>query len=329
MKIGHHPVLYQEVLRALQPKPGGRYVDGTLGAGGHATGILNASSPDGLLLGMDLDPQAIQLATQNLTQYASRIIIVQASYLTLPDQLEKLGWASIDGMLLDLGVSSMQLDIAERGFSFQMDAPLDMRFDPTNPVTAFDLVNNLPEDQLASILFRYGEEPQARRIARAIVKARPVTGTKQLADIVLKSTHPGHKTNNQKRSLHGNQSSSNVPFPTRLRVHPATQTFQALRIAVNRELETLEKTLPLAVKALAPGGRLVVISFHSLEDRVVKQYFRQESRDCICPPRQPICTCGHIAMVRELFKRPLKPGSAEIETNPRSRSSRLRAVEKL
>jgi len=302
----HHPVLYKEIIHALQPHRGGFYVDGTLGGGGHAVGILRASQPDGHLLGLDVDPQALSLAEGKLEPFGNRAILIRASYVTLREQLFNLGWDTVDGIVLDLGVSSIQLDTGERGFSFQHDAPLDMRFDPELPVTAADLVNSLPEGTLADIIYRYGEEHQSRRVARAIVQARPIYTTQQLAQLVagvISGRRPG--------------------------MHPATRTFQALRIAVNQELEALENVLPQAVSALAPKGRLAVIAFHSLEDRIVKQYFRQESRDCLCPPNQPICTCGHKAVISEITRHPLRPSQAEVTENPRSRSARLRVAEKL
>jgi len=302
----HLPVLYHEIILALQPRREGFFVDCTLGAGGHAAGILEASQPDGRLLGMDLDPQAISISRQRLSSYGQRVVIVQASYTSLREQLGQLGWQVVHGILLDLGVSSMQLDTPERGFSFQADAPLDMRFDPTNTDTADHLVNSLPENDLADILYRYGEERRAYQVARAIVRARPIHGTARLAEIVARATRGG-----------------------RPGFHPATRTFQALRIAVNHELEALEAVLPQAVSALAPVGRLAVISFHSLEDRIVKRYFRQESQDCICPPRQPVCTCGHHASLREVNRHPIQPGEAEIKANPRARSAKLRIVEKI
>jgi 16S rRNA (cytosine1402-N4)-methyltransferase len=302
----HLPVLYHEIILALQPRREGFYVDGTLGAGGHAAGILEASQPDGRLLGMDLDPQAVSIARQRLSPFGSRVVIVQASYTSLREQLIGLGWQAVHGILLDLGVSSMQLDTPERGFSFQTDAPLDMRFDPAHAVTADDLVNTLSENELADVLFHYGEERRAYQVARAIVQARPVHGTVQLAEIVAHATRGG-----------------------RPGFHPATRTFQALRIAVNRELDALQAVLPQAVSVLAPEGRLAVISFHSLEDRMVKQFFRQESQDCICPPRQPVCNCRHRASLREINRHPIQPGEAEINANSRARSAKLRIVEKI
>jgi 16S rRNA (cytosine1402-N4)-methyltransferase len=322
--VGHRPVLYQEVMQALQPKRNGCYIDGTVGAGGHAWGILDGSSPDGLLLGMDVDPQALALAAESLAPFGARATLVQASYTAIRQCLDDLGWPVVDGVVLDLGLSSMQLDTPERGFSFQSDAVLDMRFDPRNPVSAADLVNKLGEHELADLIYRYGEEPGARRIARAIVNHRPVETTQQLADLVLRAT--GGRAGQRINKAHWQKSSSRDP---KHHIHPATRTFQALRIAVNQELASLETVLPLAVDVLVPGGRLAVISFHSLEDRLVKQFFRRESQDCICPPRQPVCTCGHRAIIRELTRRPVEPGPAEVGQNPRSRSARLRVAEKL
>jgi 16S rRNA (cytosine1402-N4)-methyltransferase len=285
-------------------------VDGTLGAGGHAFGILEASQPNGRLLGLEIDLQALHLAQDRLAQFGGRVHIVQASYASLRTQLNALGWEKVDGILLDLGLSSMQVDTPERGFSFQADGPLDMRFDRRNPVRAADFVNQMSEDELANLLYRYGEERRSRNLARAIVRSRPIYTTKQLAQVVAAAT-PGSRPG-------GSQG-----------IHPATRTFQALRIAVNQELETLEAGLPTLADALVPQGRLAVIAFHSLEDRIVKGYFRQESRDCICPPRQPVCTCGHRAIVKEITRRPIRPGEAEVRSNPRARSARLRVVEKL
>ena len=305
MALPHQPVLYKEIIHALRPKRGGRYVDGTLGAGGHASGLLEASAPDGQLVGLDVDPQALKFAHRKLAPFGERARLIQASYATLRQRLDEFGWDSVDGILLDLGASSMQFDSPERGFSFLADGPLDMRFDPSNPLTAAQIVNEWPEEELANIIYRYGEEPASRRIARAIVQSRPITGTGDLA-AVIERVQP-------RRGPH----------------HPATQTFQALRIAVNGELDAVEQTLPAAVQALGPGGRLAVISFHSLEDRIVKEFFRLESRDCICPPKQPICTCGHKASIKEIVRRPITPAEEEITQNPRARSAKLRVAEKL
>jgi len=314
-RSAHQPVLYHEVIHALRPAQGGRYADCTLGAGGHAWGILQASTACELL-GLEVDHQAYELARARLEVFCERAHLVQVSYETLGEQLKELGWQDLDGVLFDLGVSSMQLDTPQRGFSFLQDAPLDMRFDPRSLVSAADLVNNLTEAELTRILFSYGEEPRAKRIARQLVQARPIQTTFELAEIVARGI-------GQKRgpAARGQRS--------RNRVHPATRTFQALRIAVNRELEALENILPQAAAVLAPGGRLAVISFHSLEDRIVKQFIRLESRDCICPPHQPVCTCGHRASLLEITRHPLRPEAQEIHLNPRSRSARLRVAEKI
>jgi 16S rRNA (cytosine1402-N4)-methyltransferase len=302
----HQPVLYHEIIHALSPKSPGKYVDATIGAGGHAWGILDASSPSGELLGIDLDPQALEIASRRLSVFQDRYHPVQASYTSLLEQLHQLGWETIQGIVIDLGVSSMQLDTPQRGFSFQSEGPLDMRFDPSQPLAASDVVNGWAERDLADLLWRYGEEQQSRRIARAIVQSRPLKTTRQLADLVLRAAGGRKGT----------------------RMHPATRTFQALRIAVNGELQALETFLPQAVQALSPGGRLAVISFHSLEDRIVKQYFRQESRDCICPPELPVCICGHKAALFEVNRHPIEAEEDEVGSNPRARSARLRVIER-
>jgi len=305
MPPDHRPVLYQEIIHALRPKSGGRYIDGTLGAGGHASGILAASQPDGQLLGLDVDPQAIELARRNLAPFGERAYVKRGSYTTMATQMAALGWDTVDGILLDLGASSMQFDSPQRGFSYLAEGPLDMRFDPSNPLTADEIVNLWTEAELEEVIYRFGEEPSARRIARAIVQARPVKGTRELAAIVAKVSF-----------RHGSHP-------------PATQTFQALRIAVNGELEAVETALPLAIRLLGQDGRLAVITFHSLEDRLVKEFTRRESKDCICPPGQPVCTCGHQAILKEITRRPIRPAEREIEQNSRSRSAKLRVAEKL
>ena len=302
----HTPVLYQNVLTALPLHAAGRYIDGTVGAGGHASGILEGSSPDGVLLGLDRDPQALEIAAKTLIDFPGRFFLRQDSYAQMNIHADDLGWDGVDGILLDLGLSSMQLESAERGFSFQREGPLDMRFDQTSGRNAAELVNELDAEALADILWRYGEERRSRRIARAIEQARPVTTTTQLAEIVSAAVG---------RSRKG--------------IHPATKTFQALRIAVNEELLMLKRGLEVATRLLKSGGRMVVISFHSLEDRIVKHYFRQESKDCICPPETPICVCEHEAQLAVITSKPIRPDKAEIEANPRSRSAKMRVAERL
>jgi 16S rRNA (cytosine1402-N4)-methyltransferase len=302
----HQPVLYHQVLEALAPVSGGDYLDGTLGAGGHAEGILKVSAPRGRLLGLDLDPEALAIARQRLLIYEDRVILKHAGYHQASQILINLGWHKLDGILLDLGVSSMQIDQPGRGFSFQEDGPLDMRFDQGEGITAAELINTLGHDKLAKILREYGEERFANRIASAIIKARPIQTTSALAALI-KTTVPDYEKN----------------------LHPATRTFQALRIATNQELSNLSLALPSLINFLAPGGRIAIISFHSLEDRIVKQFFKTESSDCICPPEKPVCTCDHRASIRILTRRPIRPTEQEIFNNPRARSARLRIAEKV
>ena len=301
----HEPVLYKEIIHALQPHAGGRYVDGTLGAGGHPRGIMEASAPEGQLLGLDVDPQALAIARRYLAPYEHRIHLAQASYTSLRAQLEELGWEAVDGIVLDLGASSMQFDTPERGFSFQHDAPLDMRFGPRVVQTAADLVNKSSERELADLIYRYGEERDSRKIARAIVKARPIHTTRELV-AAIESVSPRRGD----------------------RVHPATRTFQALRIAVNEELASIEAVLPQAMAALKPGGRLAVISFHSLEDRIVKDFFREQSRDLVNPPYERIYEEERQATLKEVNRKPITPSEEEIKNNPRARSAKLRIAEK-
>jgi len=305
----HTPVLLQEVLDALQPRPGTVYIDGTVGAGGHAAAILAASAPDGVLFGFDRDASALEIAGRQLAEFGDRVHLHQSNFDRLEMMAERYQIPPADGILLDLGVSSMQLEQPERGFSFQLDGPLDMRMTPLIGQTAADLVNNLPETELADLIYRYGEEPRSRRIARAIVKARPLERTVELAEIIARAV-PARGGKKRGKS----------------KIHPATRTFQALRLAVNDELDALERALPQALELLKPGGRLAVISFHSLEDRIVKHYFKQESIDCICPPEHPYCTCGHKARVDIITKKPITPSLAEIDVNPRARSAKLRVV---
>ena len=290
----------------MQPRDLGRYVDGTLGAGGHARGILEACAPGGRLLGLDVDPQALALARETLAPYGERATLVQASYETLAAQLSALGWDAVDGVVLDLGASSMQFDRPERGFSFLQDGPLDMRFGPSAPTSAADLVNGLDESELADLIFRYGEERDSRKIARAIVRARPLHTTRELA-AVIQAASPRRGD----------------------RIHPATRTFQALRIAVNEELAAVENTLPQAVAALRSGGRLAVISFHSLEDRIVKDFLREQSQEHVNPPYERLYEVERKAVVKLITRKPLTASEEETRDNPRARSAKLRVAEKL
>ncbi|HET6846696.1 MAG TPA: 16S rRNA (cytosine(1402)-N(4))-methyltransferase RsmH [Anaerolineales bacterium] len=301
----HQPVLYEEIIHALQPHDGGAYIDGTLGAGGHARGILDASAPNGRLLGMDVDPHALAIARQALAGYGERVCLTQSSYDHLLDAMHELGWSAADGIVLDLGVSSMQLDTAERGFSFKADAPLDMRFNTDIGMTAAELVNSAQETELADMLFRFGEERHARKIARLIVGARPIHTTTQLAEVVSRAYHD------------------------RQRVHPATRTFQALRIVVNDELAHLERALPRALQALRSGGRVAIISFHSLEDRLVKRFMREQAQDRTNPPYMQEYEVERKASLREVNRKPIVASADEVRRNPRARSARLRVAEKI
>lgn len=302
----HKPVLYQEIINALQPQNAGRYVDGTLGAGGHARGILEACAPDGHLLGLDVDAHALAIARETLAPYENRIHLVQASHITLSEQLASLKWDVIDGIVLDLGASSMQFDNAQRGFSFMHDGALDMRFGINAKMSADEVINTFDEKELADIIFKYGEDRDSRKIAKAILMNRPLHTTGQLVAVIEKaSPRRGDK------------------------IHPATQTFQALRIFVNDELAAIEKTLPQAVTSLRSGGRCAVISFHSLEDRIVKEYFREQSKELVNPPYEKIYEQERQAIVKIINKKPIVPTDEEVKENPRARSAKLRIVEKL
>jgi 16S rRNA (cytosine1402-N4)-methyltransferase len=304
----HIPVMVREVIDALAVRPGGRYVDGTVGEGGHAEAVLEAASPGGQLLGIDRDPDALAVAGERLSPYGSDAVLVEGNYVDVGDICRSRGFVPIDGILLDLGVSSFQLEQARRGFSFSREGPLDMRFSPTDTLTAADIVNGYREEDLADLLWRFGEERKSRRIARWIVEQRPILTTTQLARVVEQAV--------------GKRGQSVT--------HPATRTFLALRIAVNSELAHLAAALEEAHGLLdGSGARIAVISYHSLEDRIVKEFFRREASDCICPPGTPTCTCNHRATLRLLTRKPQRPSDLEVLINPRSRSAHLRAAERL
>ena len=319
MNGDHIPVLVNEVVQFLQPKNHGFYVDGTVGLGGHAAVILQKSAPNGSLLGIDLDSEALAIAKERLREYEERVTLVGGNFAHL-DQLPQLLRGAelpettipqIDGILLDLGVSSLQLDTPARGFSFTHSGPLDMRMDASQPLSAGHVVNRHPEAALATIFTQFGQERWAKRIARQIVRARKrraISTTHQLAEIVLAAI---------------------PPKSTGWRIHPATRVFQALRIYINDELKNLHSGIYCAASALKPGGRLCVISFHSLEDRIVKEQFRTLSRACICPPKTPICVCQHTPTLQILTKRPIAPTHDEVRRNPRSRSAKLRVAMKI
>jgi 16S rRNA (cytosine1402-N4)-methyltransferase len=310
----HRPVMPVEALAYLEAGRGGLFVDATLGLGGHSELILQAS-PQNRVIGFDRDAEAIELARQRMASFGERFQAVHSDYRQIKPVLREDGIESAAGILADLGVSSFQFDSPERGFSFRfgggdVDSPLDMRMDRSQTLTAADLVNSLSERELADIIFEYGEERASRRIARLVVAARAkaaIQTTKQLADLVIKAIHqPGH-----------------------WKIHPATRTFQALRIAVNRELDGLDQFVADAVDLLEPGGRLVVITFHSLEDRIIKQAFKFQSGHCVCPSNQPVCQCGAVRRVEVLTRKAVQPSEAETADNPRARSAKLRACRKL
>lgn len=336
MQTQHVPVMLEEVLKYLQPRPGGHYIDGTLGGGGHTEAILERSAPDGRVLGIDTDIQALARVRERLSDLVNkgRLVLVHGNFAELSRIVHEAGFASVNGVLLDLGFSSDQVEDPRRGFSFSADGPLDMRLDQSQTETAADIVNNASEQELADIFWRYGEETRSRQVARRIVRERargPITRTGQLAAIAA----------------------AGVPYKAGA-IHPATRVFQALRIAVNHELDRLETVLPQIVDVLSannvvgpahPGddeafegarsenvirggaGRMVIIAFHSLEDRLVKEYMRREAKDCICPPHVPVCVCGHKARLRILTPKPVTATSQEVKANPRARSAKLRAAE--
>lgn len=309
----HTPVLLEETLTALNVREGGVYIDGTTGLGGHSEAIAKAMGEQGRLLCIDQDSEALEFARARLAPFGRRVSFARGNFRELDRLAAEHGFADVDGILLDVGVSSMQLDQASRGFSFGQEGPLDMRMDPHGTdLTAEEIVNTWDQGDLADLFYTYGEERQSRRIARAVVAARPLRTTWDLAKAVEQAAG-GARDRNQK--------------------HPATKVFLALRIRVNDELDSLHTTLPLARGLLGfgntNGGRLAVISFHSLEDRIVKQYLQRESRDCICPPELPVCRCGHLATFRLVTRRAIRPSSSEIARNPRARSAVLRVAERV
>ncbi len=302
----HIPVMVRETVAALNVQHGGRYIDCTLGAGGHAAAILERSMPGGQLMGIDADPDAIDRAWKRLKAHSDSILLLNDNFVNLGKICREYDFYPVHGILFDLGLSSMQLG-GGRGFSFQSNTPLDMRFDPRQRITAADIVNGYSYDELAHIIRTYGEDTNYRRIARSIVAERPVYTTLELAQVIA-------------GAVGGRRGG---------RIHPATKTFQALRIAVNQELEHLESALTQAIEVLGVGGRLVVLSYNSLEDRIVKQILQRESRDCICPPGTPACICGHTASLRLVNKKIITPSDEEVNLNPRSRSAKLRAAERV
>ncbi|MFN8620912.1 MAG: 16S rRNA (cytosine(1402)-N(4))-methyltransferase RsmH [Chloroflexota bacterium] len=312
MEEGHLPVMVEEVMTALSPVPGSFQIDATVGGGGHSLRILGAASPNGRLLGLDADAAAIARSRARLAPYGDQVTLVQSNFEAIGTVAREAGFGQVDGVLMDLGLSSYQLADEERGFSFRTEGRLDMRFEPAKGVPAAELIATLDADALADLFRRHGEEPHARRIARAIVEERrraPIDTAARLAAVVERAAP--------------------APRPGRRRIHPATRVFQALRIAVNRELEVLPTALEDALGLLRPGGRLVVIAYHSLEDRIVKRFVAAERRGCVCPPALPVCVCGRSPRLAPVGAQPQLPTDTEVAANPRARSARLRAARRL
>ena len=311
MEFSHKPVLFRETIEGLRIRPDGTYIDGTLGGAGHSYEIAKRLTEGGILIGIDQDEEAIRAARERLKEFESRVRIVRNNYAAFPEILSSYGMDRVDGILLDLGVSSHQLDEPERGFSYRAEAPLDMRMDVRQEKSAYTVVNEYSEYELYRIIRDYGEEPFAKNIAKHIAKAReqgPVRTTTALSDIIKEA------------------------IPAKIRAkggHPAKQTFQAIRIEVNDELSVLRETLPKMIDALAPGGRIGIISFHSLEDRIVKTVFRNEENPCTCPPDFPVCVCGKKSRGKVITKKPVTAGEEELSENPRSKSAKLRIFERI
>jgi len=312
-RFAHRPVLLEATLSLLELRPNALIVDGTVGAGGHAAAILERTAPDGRLIALDMDASALEAAGHRLRPFGDRVRLVHASFRRLGPVLADLGIARVDGVLLDLGLSSPQIDAPARGFRFSEDSaeqtPLDMRMDAGSPTTAADLLAAASVDELARMFREYGDLPGAKRLARALVAARsraPLHTARDLLDVIATTRIGGGR-----------------------RHHPGTLVFQALRIAVNDELAALDEGLEAAIAALRAGGRLVVLAYHSAEDRIVKNRFRDAARGCECPPRTPVCVCGAVVRLRVVTRRPVRPALAEVRANPRARSARLRAAERV
>jgi 16S rRNA (cytosine1402-N4)-methyltransferase len=306
LELHHTPVMVPEVLEGLAVQPGGRYIDGTLGEGGHSEAILRASDPGGQVLGIDADHEAVAVAAERLKDYGDRFVSANSNFRGIRATALTFDFVPVHGILLDLGLSSLQLDSESRGFSFRRPDPLDMRFSLQQRLTAADIVNTYSQTEIADLIYQLGEDRASRRIAAAIIRARPIKTSSELAEVIA-STRRG----------------------PRQRIHPATRTFQALRIAVNDELGALQSAIEQAVSLLGHGGRLCVISYQSLEDRIVKNFMRRESSECVCPPETPICRCNHRPSLKLVSRRVIKPSASEIESNPRSRSARLRVAERI
>ncbi|MEE2885232.1 MAG: 16S rRNA (cytosine(1402)-N(4))-methyltransferase RsmH [Chloroflexota bacterium] len=304
MQIHHSPVMVDEVLGSLAPKTGKKFIDCTMGESGHSEEMLKMGAE---VLGIDLDTEAIEVSRRRLHEYGSQVKFAHGNFSELVSIATDQGFLYADGILFDLGFSSLQIETSTRGFSINRNARLDMRFDPNQGMTAHEIINSYEEQRLSRLIYSFGEERSARKIAHSIVASRPINTTTELADVVLRAVGRRPKS----------------------KIHPATKTFQAIRIAVNQELENLKSALDAAVRVLAVAGRLAIISYHSLEDRIVKQFFKLESTECICPPVIPSCICNHTARLSLIKRKLTRPSATELNDNPRSRSARLRLAEKI
>ena len=304
--IQHIPVMVPEILKFLEVSSGGRYIDCTLGEGGHTKSLLEASNPGGEVLGIDADHEAIEVSKNRLEEYGERFIYDNSNFKNIKKIAMKSKFVPCHGILFDLGVSSLQLDKESRGFSFRRKAPLDMRFSINQTLTAQDVLNTFSESEISDILYQYGEERQSRKIAKLIIENRPLSNADELSDLIKKNIRQ-----------------------TNYKINPSTKTFQALRIYINEELNSLSQALEQSLEILGVGGRMAVISYHSLEDRIVKNFFKKESKYCICPPNIPECDCGHFPKLKIITKKPVSPSQSEIDANKRSRSAKLRVVERI
>ena len=304
--IQHIPVMVPEILKYLEVSSGGRYIDCTLGEGGHTKSLLEASNPGGEVLGIDADHEAIEVSKNRLEEYGERFIYDNSNFKNIKKIAMKSKFVPCHGILFDLGVSSLQLDKESRGFSFRRKAPLDMRFSINQTLTAKDVLNTFSESEISDILYQYGEERQSRKIAKLIIENRPLSNADELSDLIKKNIRQ-----------------------TNYKINPSTKTFQALRIYINEELNSLSQALEQSLEILGVGGRMAVISYHSLEDRIVKNFFKKESKYCICPPNIPECDCGHFPKLKIITKKPVSPSQSEIDANKRSRSAKLRVVERI
>ncbi len=307
LNLYHNPVLTNEVIKGLNITPGGRYIDATLGEGGHSTNILIKSDPGGQVLGIDADHEAVSVAQKRVNYSSDKFLAVNDNFKNIRSIAMKYNFSPVHGILFDLGVSSLQLDAESRGFSFRRADPLDMRFSYNQNLSASQIINNYDENELANLIFYFGEEKKSRKIAKTIVRNRPIKSSLELAELICEV----------------------IPRKKNQKINPATKTFQAIRIAVNDELSALETALNESLTVIGEGGRIAVISYHSLEDRIVKNFFKKQSSECICPPRSPVCICKHEKTIKIISKKPIIPSTNEVNNNPRSRSAKLRIAERI